>query len=145
MGVAPIRNHESIARRRNAPSPRDPSSLFTRDGGDVRGVDSLMSPHDCGQERTQRCCAVKWSTAHAEAIETGNGGRRGVTASKFSNLRILYSPQFLAHPGLCHKHTQADTEPTTPPGPLSSGGESVISTNLFPPPPLPQESHQHRP
>lgn len=42
--------------------------------------------------------AVKWSPAHAEAIETGNGGRCGVMASKLSNLRILYFPQSFTHP-----------------------------------------------
>lgn len=51
--------------------------------------------------------AVKWSPAHAEAIETGNGGRCGVTAFTLSNLRILYFPQSLTHPprSCCHTHT----------------------------------------
>ena len=59
--------------------------------------------------------AVKWSPAHAEAIETGNGGRCGVMASKLSNLRILYFPQSLTHPpipAVTHKHTH--TRPTNP-------------------------------
>lgn len=51
--------------------------------------------------------AVKWSPAHAEAIETGNGGRWGVTASKLSNVRILYFPQSLTHPpSPAVKHTR---------------------------------------
>lgn len=93
----------------NVWSHNDPLSLFTRDDRD--GVDSHMSPSDVDKSGSG---GVKWSPAHAEAIETGNGGRCGVMASKLSNLRILYFPQFLTHPPssrftLTHTHTQECT------------------------------------
>lgn len=67
--------------------------------------------------------AVKWSPAHAEAIETGNGGRCGVMASKLSNLRILYFPQSFTHPPVpavtralthTHVHTHDCTHGSNP-------------------------------
>lgn len=61
--------------------------------------------------------AVKWSPAHAEAIDTGNGGRCRVMASKLSKLRILYFPQCRHHPP-APAFTQIHTsQPTSPPGP----------------------------
>lgn len=56
--------------------------------------------------------AVKWSPAHAEAIQTGNGGRCGVMATKLSNPRILYFPQSLTHPpipAVIHTYSNAHT------------------------------------
>lgn len=64
--------------------------------------------------------AVKWSPAHAEAIETGNGGRRGVMASQLSSLRIFYFFLFPTIPyspsrSCCqtHIHTHIQTHHTS--------------------------------
>lgn len=104
----------------------------------VRGMDSHMSPHDCGRGKKQRCFEMepsscwgnwdrKWGSVWGHGVQTQQ-------SEDFVFPTIPYSPTR----SCCHTltHMNAHTsKPTTPPGPLSPGGESVISTNLFQPPP----------
>lgn len=60
-------------------------------------------------DKGRHSSAVKWSPAHAEAIETGNGGRCGVMASNSAIGGLFYFPQSVTQPAAA-----ADKQPYTP-------------------------------
>lgn len=142
----PIRHHKSRIRHWNTWSHNDPLSVFTHDDrGGVSSMESHMSPHDCGQKKKQRCCEMepsscwgnwdrKWGSVWGHGVQTQQ-------SEDFVFPTILYSPTRSCCHTCVHTHTRTHTwlhtrfKPTTPPGPSSPRGESVISTNLFQPPP----------
>lgn len=96
-----------------------PLSLFTPDDRDVRGVDSHLCPHDCGQQKKQQCCEMepsscwgnwdrKWGSAWGHGIQTQQ-------SEDFVFPTIPYSPSR----SCCHTRTHMHTRPNPFPTPRS--------------------------
>lgn len=138
MGGGPTGDHEARIRCCNTWSQSDPLSLFTHDDRDVCGKDSLVSTWLWTKEET----VVLWNGAQLMlrqlrqemGVDVGSWHPNSAVWGFFI---FFYFPQSLTHPAapaVRHTYTHI-SKPTTLPGPLSPGGESVISTNLFQSPP----------